>query len=147
MSAKHLHRPFCSQQCKRPSSLRTVSLDRKMSVKVFAAKPVLMVNSCTGKMGRSVAEAAVRAGLELVPYTLCGAQEAADTPSIEVSGRTLQLVGPDTRDDLIQQVPRYCRQLSSCASNHEAQIYGDICIELDARPVHSFTPLLGCCLK
>eukprot|EP00878_Enallax_costatus_P002429 GHUV01002606.1.p1 GENE.GHUV01002606.1~~GHUV01002606.1.p1 ORF type:complete len:316 (+),score=79.39 GHUV01002606.1:67-1014(+) len=103
MAAQHLRKPFCSQHCKRPTSLRAATMDRRASVKVLAGKPALMVNSCTGKMGRSVAEAAVRAGLELVPYTLCGAKEAADTPSIEIAGQTLQLVGPDTRDDLIQQ--------------------------------------------
>lgn len=79
-----------------------------------AAKPVLMVNSCTGKMGKAVAEAALKAGLELVPYTLCGASEAAANKSVEVSGQQLELVGPDTRDEVIQQVrqpaarPGYC---------------------------------------
>lgn len=63
-----------------------------------------MVNSCTGKMGRAVAEAAVRAGLDLVPFTLCGAKEAEANASIEVAGQQLQLVGPQTRDDQIQQV-------------------------------------------
>jgi len=54
-------------------------------------------------MGRAVAEAAVKAGLPLVPYTLCGAAEAAASSSVEVSGQLLKLVGPDTRDQLIEQ--------------------------------------------
>eukprot|EP00775_Hariotina_reticulata_P005324 gene5324-5559_t len=56
-------------------------------------------------MGRAVAEAAVKAGLPLVPYTLCGAAEAAASSSVEVSGQHLKLVGPDTRDQLIEQYP------------------------------------------
>lgn len=72
----------------------------------MAAKPAVMVNSCTGKMGRAVAEAAVKAGLQLVPYTLCGASEAASKQEIDVAGQQLQLVGPDTRDAVIQQVRR-----------------------------------------
>lgn len=68
------------------------------------SKPQLMVNSCTGKMGRAVAEAALRAGLELVPYSLCGAAEAASSSSLDISGQQVQLVGPDKRDALIEQV-------------------------------------------
>jgi 4-hydroxy-tetrahydrodipicolinate reductase len=78
-------------------------MDRTSRLIVQATKPALMVNSCTGKMGRAVAEAAVKAGLPLVPYTLCGAAEAAASSSVEVSGQLLKLVGPDTRDQLIEQ--------------------------------------------
>eukprot|EP00877_Chromochloris_zofingiensis_P003502 jgi/Chrzof1/13152/Cz07g21240.t1 len=67
-------------------------------------RPALMVNSCTGKMGQAVAEAAVRAGLELLPYTLCGAGEAAAKSHVQLAGHQVQLVGPDSRDDLIQHV-------------------------------------------
>ena len=70
------------------------------------AKPVLMVNSCTGKMGRAVAEAALRAGLEVLPYTLCGAGELQRQASVDVSGKTVQLVGPDTRDELIERLKK-----------------------------------------
>jgi 4-hydroxy-tetrahydrodipicolinate reductase len=70
------------------------------------AKPALMVNSCTGKMGRAVAEAALRAGLEVVPYTLCGAAELQRQGSIDVSGKIIELVGPDTRDELIEQLKK-----------------------------------------
>lgn len=67
-----------------------------------ASKPVVMVNSCTGKMGRAVAEAATRAGLTVAPYTLCSEAEAGNT--VEVAGQQLQLVGPSTRDQVIEQV-------------------------------------------
>ncbi|KAF8058119.1 DAPB1 [Scenedesmus sp. PABB004] len=84
---------------------RPGSAPRRRCVAVMAsAKPVLMVNSCTGKMGRSVAEAAVAAGLQLAPFTLCGAAEAAGGKSIDVAGVQMQLVGPDARDAVIEQV-------------------------------------------
>jgi hypothetical protein len=69
-----------------------------------AAKPALMVNSCTGKMGRAVAEAAERAGLQVLPYTLCGAAEAVPGSSIEVAGQQVALVGPSERDALIEKL-------------------------------------------
>ena len=60
-----------------------------------------MVNSVTGKMGRAVAEAALRAGLALVPYTLCGPEEAAQDDAVSVCGTRVELVGPQQRDELI----------------------------------------------
>jgi dihydrodipicolinate reductase len=67
-----------------------------------APKPVVMVNSCTGKMGRAVAEAATRAGLQVAPYTLVGAGESGAT--IDVAGQAMQLVGPDERDAVIERL-------------------------------------------
>lgn len=78
-------------------------MSRRLGVRVQASsKPVVMVNSCTGKMGKAVADAAVRAGLTLAPYTLCSEGEAGQT--IEVAGHQLQLIGPSTRDKVIEQV-------------------------------------------
>jgi 4-hydroxy-tetrahydrodipicolinate reductase len=77
-------------------------MNRTLCVRVQASKPVVMVNSCTGKMGKAVADAAVRAGLTLAPYTLCSEGEAGQT--IEVAGHQLQLIGPSTRDKVIEQV-------------------------------------------
>ena len=68
------------------------------------SKPAVMVNSCTGKMGRAVAEAATRAGLHLLPYTLCGAAEAAPGAAIDVAGQRMELVGPAERDALIARL-------------------------------------------
>ena len=87
------------QQCTPTAARRPARL-----IVMAAAKPVLMVNSCTGNMGRAVAEAAVRAGLQLAPFTLCGAAEAGGV--VEVAGTSMQLVGPDTRDAVIDQARR-----------------------------------------
>jgi 4-hydroxy-tetrahydrodipicolinate reductase len=69
-----------------------------------AQKPAVMVNSCTGKMGRAVAEAATRAGLQVLPFTLCGAAEAQGGATIEVAGQKMELVGPATRDAVIEKL-------------------------------------------
>jgi hypothetical protein len=109
-------RPWCSllPAMQASSSHRRVSAgpgaasttSRRACVRVHAAatKPVVMVNSCTGKMGQAVANAALRAGLTLAPYTLCSDKEAAEKGTVEVAGQQLQLVGPSTRDEVIAQV-------------------------------------------
>lgn len=86
-----------------------------------AAKPVVMINSCTGKMGQAVAEAALRAGLSLAPYSLCSDKEAAERGAVEVSGQQLQLVGPSTRDAVVEKVG-----VGSCG----------VCVGAAALPVH-----------
>lgn len=95
---------------------RAAPMSRRASVRVHAAKPVVMVNSCTGKMGKAVADAAVRAGLTLAPYTLCSEGEAGG--NVEVAGQQLQLVGPSTRDKVIEQVGvvAACQRLSSAVT-------------------------------
>lgn len=69
-----------------------------------APKPAVMVNSVTGKMGRAVAEAAAHAGLQVLPYTLCGAGEAVPGAAVDVAGRRVALVGPAERDALIERL-------------------------------------------
>ncbi|GFR44383.1 hypothetical protein Agub_g5603 [Astrephomene gubernaculifera] len=79
----------------------------RTSVVVMASskpKLQLMVNSCTGKMGQAVAEAALRANIELVPYTLCGPNDVADKSHVSVQGVQLELVPPATRDEVVRQL-------------------------------------------
>jgi dihydrodipicolinate reductase len=52
-------------------------------------------------MGQAVAEATQRAGLELVPYTLCAANVEDGNRHIEVAGQRVELVGPSARDAAI----------------------------------------------
>ncbi len=82
-----------------------------------------MVNSLAGKMGQAVASAVLRAGLELVPYTLCAAEQAAANPTLTASaggasssgGGDVQVaaVGPGAeREALAEQLKqRYGRRL------------------------------------
>lgn len=63
-----------------------------------------MVNSCTGKMGHATAEAVVRAGLTLVPYSFTGSSEAVAVGNIGVCGIPVELVHPDERQRAAEKV-------------------------------------------
>ncbi|EFN53912.1 hypothetical protein CHLNCDRAFT_25269 [Chlorella variabilis] len=69
-----------------------------------AAGPAIMVNSCTGKMGHSTAEAVVRAGLTLVPYSLTGQSEAVAVGNVGISGIPVELVGPTERQAALERI-------------------------------------------
>lgn len=78
-----------------------------MAMAANADKPALLINSCLGKMGQAVAEAATAAGVTVLPYTLCAEGEAAtrgNGGTINVAGQQLQLVEPSGRDQLLQQL-------------------------------------------
>lgn len=71
-----------------------------------------MVNSMVGKMGQAVADATRRAGLELVPYTLCPADVAAASKHLTIDGQQIELLGPDTRDAAIEGIKKQVCVLS-----------------------------------
>ncbi|KAL2943702.1 4-hydroxy-tetrahydrodipicolinate reductase 2 chloroplastic [Bienertia sinuspersici] len=62
----------------------------------------IMVNSCMGKMGKSVIEAAVNAGLHIVPVSF-GAQEESGQ-SVQVGGKEIQVHSPSEREDILASV-------------------------------------------
>mmetsp|Transcript_4409 Transcript_4409/g.12723 ORF Transcript_4409/g.12723 Transcript_4409/m.12723 type:complete len:332 (-) Transcript_4409:463-1458(-) len=64
----------------------------------------IMVNSCSGKMGHATAEAVVRAGLELVPISFTGESEGIAVESIGVSGIPVELILPEKRQLVMEQV-------------------------------------------
>ena len=63
----------------------------------------IMVNACTGKMGHATAEAVVKAGLTLVPYSFTGSSEAVAVGNVGVEGIPVELVGPDKRQRAMEQ--------------------------------------------
>jgi len=71
---------------------------------VNTPKPQIMVNSMTGKMGQAVADATIKAGLELVPYTLCASEVAAKQKSLALNGQQIELLGPETRDEAMGSI-------------------------------------------
>lgn len=57
-------------------------------------KPALLINSCTGKMGQSVGEAALRAGLTVLPYTFSSLSDCGRNPTVNVGGVAVKTVPP-----------------------------------------------------
>jgi len=66
--------------------------------------PAILVNSCTGKMGHATAEAVVRAGLKLVPYTFTGRSEAVAVGNVGVCGVPVELITPQERQTALEQI-------------------------------------------
>ncbi|XP_057514712.1 4-hydroxy-tetrahydrodipicolinate reductase 2, chloroplastic-like isoform X4 [Actinidia eriantha] len=57
------------------------------------------VNGCTGKMGKAVIEAAVSAGLHLVPVSFSSSEESQKT--VQVGGKDIQMYGPSERESIL----------------------------------------------
>ena len=54
-------------------------------------------------MGHATAEAVVRAGLTLVPYSFTGSSEAVAVGNVGVEGIPVELVGPARRQQAMEQ--------------------------------------------
>ena len=85
-------------------------LSRRCVTTQAAMKPQIMVNSCTGKMGQSVSESVLRAGLELIPYTLCAPGENATKSHVTVGGggrkMDVELLPPEVRDAKVAELKK-----------------------------------------
>lgn len=107
---KALGRASCSRSSvpvvARPQALRqTRSRASRATIMAAATKPQIMVNSVAGKMGTAVAEATLRAGLELVPYTLCATEVAnANKGGFKVAGVNVMPLSPEERDARIADI-------------------------------------------
>lgn len=64
----------------------------------------IMVNSCSGKMGKAVIKAADSAGLDLIPMSFGCAEEAGKT--VEVCGKEITVHGPSDRESVLASVFR-----------------------------------------
>ncbi|KAL2484029.1 4-hydroxy-tetrahydrodipicolinate reductase 2 [Forsythia ovata] len=62
----------------------------------------IMVNGCTGKMGRAVLEAAISAGLNPVPVALGGPEESGKI--VDVGGKEIEVHGTSQREDILSSV-------------------------------------------
>ena len=56
------------------------------------------------QMGHATAEAVVRAGLQLVPWSFTGESEAVVVGNVGVSGIPVQLIGPEKRQKAMEKV-------------------------------------------
>lgn len=70
-----------------------------------------MVNSCTGKMGHATAEAVIRAGLPLIPFSFTGRSEAVAVGNVGVCGVPVELVSPSERQEALDLIRRDYRDL------------------------------------
>ncbi|CAA2995801.1 4-hydroxy-tetrahydrodipicolinate reductase 1, chloroplastic-like [Olea europaea subsp. europaea] len=62
----------------------------------------IMVNGCTGKMGRAVLEAAISAGLHPVPLALGGPEDNGKI--VDVGGKEIEIHGMSQREDILSSV-------------------------------------------
>ncbi|WOL07310.1 putative 4-hydroxy-tetrahydrodipicolinate reductase 2, chloroplastic [Canna indica] len=62
----------------------------------------ILVNGCTGKMGKAVAESALSAGLQLVPVSFSSSEEPGRT--LKVGNAEIQIHGPPERESILSSV-------------------------------------------
>ncbi|RWW66020.1 hypothetical protein BHE74_00026635 [Ensete ventricosum] len=62
----------------------------------------ILVNGCTGKMGIAVAEAALSAGLQLVPVSFSSLEKPGRT--LKVGNTEIQIHGPSERENVLSSV-------------------------------------------
>lgn len=64
----------------------------------------LVIRRFVLQMGHATAEAVVRAGLQLVPYSFTGESEGMAVESIGVSGIPVELILPEVRQQAMERV-------------------------------------------
>ncbi|KAL6567431.1 4-hydroxy-tetrahydrodipicolinate reductase 2, chloroplastic [Orobanche gracilis] len=62
----------------------------------------IMVNGCTGKMGRAVLEAAIAAGLNPVPLALGGSEDSGKI--LDFGGKQVEVFGDSDRESILSSV-------------------------------------------
>ena len=60
------------------------------------------MNGCTGKMGVSVAEAAISRGLHLVPVSFSSRENLDKT--VQIGDTDIEIYGPSAREDVLSSV-------------------------------------------
>ncbi|XP_073145424.1 4-hydroxy-tetrahydrodipicolinate reductase 2, chloroplastic-like [Henckelia pumila] len=79
------------------ASVQSVALSHS-SVPKNVGIPI-MVNGCTGKMGRAVLEAAISAGLDPVPVALGGPDDHGKI--VDAGGKQIEVHGPEDREKIL----------------------------------------------
>ncbi|OVA20930.1 Dihydrodipicolinate reductase [Macleaya cordata] len=89
-----------TQQIEKRSSYSSSSLSSSLNSQNLAFP--IMVNGCTGKMGKSVIEAEVSAGLQVVPISFGRELEAGQI--VLVGGKEIHVHGPSDRESVLASV-------------------------------------------
>ncbi|THU74398.1 hypothetical protein C4D60_Mb04t32910 [Musa balbisiana] len=100
-------RPLLARRIpQRPSSVVSVLTNESPNMSPAFAPPNLifpvLVNGCTGKMGRAVAEAVISAGLQLVPVSFSNLEKPGRT--LKVGNTEIQIHGPSERESVLSSV-------------------------------------------
>eukprot|EP00271_Cylindrocystis_brebissonii_P007453 TRINITY_DN21001_c0_g1_i1.p1 TRINITY_DN21001_c0_g1~~TRINITY_DN21001_c0_g1_i1.p1 ORF type:complete len:391 (-),score=71.00 TRINITY_DN21001_c0_g1_i1:228-1400(-) len=66
-----------------------------------SSRVAVLINGGSGKMGQSVAQAAVAAGIHVLPVALAGPQVAEHT--VEINGLSLRVVPAELRDEVLDE--------------------------------------------
>ncbi|KAL3349495.1 hypothetical protein AABB24_022556 [Solanum stoloniferum] len=89
-------RKYSVKMCSTPGQNVQVSVKSKI-------EPLpIMVNGCTGKMGRAVLEASISAGLQPVPICFGGPEDEGKT--VEAGGKEIIVHGPSDRENILSSV-------------------------------------------
>ncbi|KAA8522740.1 hypothetical protein F0562_009098 [Nyssa sinensis] len=83
------------------SSMPIQCLEKPLTASQNTGLPI-MVNGCTGKMGKAVIESAVSAGLHLVPISFGSAEQSGQT--VQVGGKEIEVCGPSDRENILASV-------------------------------------------
>ncbi|KAL8171090.1 hypothetical protein V2J09_022894, partial [Rumex salicifolius] len=90
----------------------------------------IMVNSCSGRMGKAVVEAAVSAGLHIVPSSFGSAEESGQ--SVQVGGKEIELLSYDDREKTLASIADEYPNLivvdysAPAAVNGNAELYSKV---------------------
>ncbi|XVE96119.1 hypothetical protein REPUB_Repub02eG0193800 [Reevesia pubescens] len=82
------------------TSTGTVHHDHKSNSPDIAIP--IMVNGCTGKMGKAIIKAADSAGLQIVPVSFGAEKESGQT--VEMYGKEILVYGPSERESILSSV-------------------------------------------
>ncbi|TVU30187.1 hypothetical protein EJB05_21797 [Eragrostis curvula] len=105
-----LRAPFGTAAPRQRMATGSLSLTSALASKTLEGVPAvppklsfpILVNSCTGKMGKAVAEAAVSAGLQLVPVSF-SAVEVLDG-KVDICDREIQIYDPSKSEQILPSI-------------------------------------------
>ncbi|XP_026427173.1 4-hydroxy-tetrahydrodipicolinate reductase 1, chloroplastic-like isoform X2 [Papaver somniferum] len=86
-----------TQKNDKPLSSSSSSMSLSVSEENLAFP--IMVNGCTGKMGKAIIEAGVSAGLQVVPVSF--GSESKSGQIVEVGGKEIHIYGPSRRENIL----------------------------------------------
>ncbi|EOX92353.1 Dihydrodipicolinate reductase 2 isoform 3 [Theobroma cacao] len=83
-------------------SMSTTAIQHNQKATSLDLAIPIMVNSCTGKMGKAVIKAADSAGLHIVPVSFGAEKESGQT--IELCGKEILVHGPSEKESVLASV-------------------------------------------